>query len=329
MAWTGDYLGDHWLGEKELFHDTVQRVPFIVFDPDPADASYAGDLVGYADLAPRLNELMASSDRVSVQVVGQSTNGRDLYLVTVTAPEKRSETRRQTAYRELIQHEPRKAARDTKLQRDYKAPVWFSANIHGNEWEGTDASLRYIEELATAPWEEVEDLLGADAYASLEERFSRLIARSGLMEGCVDASKVGRRVRKQGDQRDSEVACLAGAVAERPGEQRPAGGPDAGGEALLLGVQLGAQEQCVEPDHPVERRADLVAHPGQELRLLPRRLHGCVARPGHGRSVERHPADAQNRSLVYCQFSEHWHCRLPAGRIGLKCLYQRDELRNE
>jgi len=29
----GDYLGDHWLGEKELFHDTVQRVPFIVVDP--------------------------------------------------------------------------------------------------------------------------------------------------------------------------------------------------------------------------------------------------------------------------------------------------------
>ena len=29
----GDYLGDHWLGEKELFHDTVQKVPFIVVDP--------------------------------------------------------------------------------------------------------------------------------------------------------------------------------------------------------------------------------------------------------------------------------------------------------
>lgn len=35
----GDYLGDHWLGEKELFHDTVQRVPFIVCDP--ADAARA------------------------------------------------------------------------------------------------------------------------------------------------------------------------------------------------------------------------------------------------------------------------------------------------
>jgi arylsulfatase A-like enzyme len=32
----GDFLGDHWLGEKELFYDTVQKVPFIVHDPRPA-----------------------------------------------------------------------------------------------------------------------------------------------------------------------------------------------------------------------------------------------------------------------------------------------------
>ncbi|WP_426958507.1 sulfatase-like hydrolase/transferase [Muricoccus radiodurans] len=31
----GDYLGDHWLGEKELFHDVVQRVPMILYDPAP------------------------------------------------------------------------------------------------------------------------------------------------------------------------------------------------------------------------------------------------------------------------------------------------------
>jgi arylsulfatase A-like enzyme len=36
----GDYLGDHWLGEKELFHDCIQRVPFLLFDPSPeADAA--------------------------------------------------------------------------------------------------------------------------------------------------------------------------------------------------------------------------------------------------------------------------------------------------
>ncbi|MFC4200138.1 sulfatase-like hydrolase/transferase [Candidimonas humi] len=36
----GDFLGDHWLGEKELFYETIQRVPFILVDPSPeADAT--------------------------------------------------------------------------------------------------------------------------------------------------------------------------------------------------------------------------------------------------------------------------------------------------
>lgn len=29
----GDYLGDHWLGEKDLFHDPSVKVPMIIFDP--------------------------------------------------------------------------------------------------------------------------------------------------------------------------------------------------------------------------------------------------------------------------------------------------------
>ena len=36
----GDYLGDHWLGEKDLFHDCSARIPMIVCDPSPrADAT--------------------------------------------------------------------------------------------------------------------------------------------------------------------------------------------------------------------------------------------------------------------------------------------------
>ena len=30
----GDYLGDHWLGEKDLFHEESVRVPMILYDPD-------------------------------------------------------------------------------------------------------------------------------------------------------------------------------------------------------------------------------------------------------------------------------------------------------
>ena len=32
----GDYLGDHWLGEKEMFHECSVRVPMIIYDPDTA-----------------------------------------------------------------------------------------------------------------------------------------------------------------------------------------------------------------------------------------------------------------------------------------------------
>ncbi|MCB1389383.1 MAG: alkaline phosphatase family protein [Rhodobacteraceae bacterium] len=52
----GDYLGDHWLGEKELFHDRSARVPLIVVDPRPeADAtrgSVCDALVEAIDLLP-------------------------------------------------------------------------------------------------------------------------------------------------------------------------------------------------------------------------------------------------------------------------------------
>ena len=31
----GDYLGDHWLGEKDLFHECSVKVPLIIYDPSP------------------------------------------------------------------------------------------------------------------------------------------------------------------------------------------------------------------------------------------------------------------------------------------------------
>ncbi|MDO9440506.1 MAG: sulfatase-like hydrolase/transferase, partial [Beijerinckiaceae bacterium] len=56
----GDYLGDHWLGEKELFHDASVRVPLIIYDPDrAADATrgtVAHQLVEAIDLVPTFIE---------------------------------------------------------------------------------------------------------------------------------------------------------------------------------------------------------------------------------------------------------------------------------
>lgn len=54
----GDYLGDHWLGEKYLFHDASVRVPLIVADPSPEADRTRGTrsdaLVELIDIAPTL-----------------------------------------------------------------------------------------------------------------------------------------------------------------------------------------------------------------------------------------------------------------------------------
>lgn len=52
----GDYLGDHWLGEKDLFHDCSAKIPLIVVDPsshaDATRGTATDALVEAIDLAP-------------------------------------------------------------------------------------------------------------------------------------------------------------------------------------------------------------------------------------------------------------------------------------
>ena len=56
----GDYLGDHWLGEKDLFHEVSVKVPLIIVDPSPAADAARGQtsdaLVEAIDLVPTFIE---------------------------------------------------------------------------------------------------------------------------------------------------------------------------------------------------------------------------------------------------------------------------------
>ncbi len=58
----GDQLGDHWLGEKELFFEESVRVPMIVYDPDPAADGTRGTgerrLVEAIDLVPTFIDVL-------------------------------------------------------------------------------------------------------------------------------------------------------------------------------------------------------------------------------------------------------------------------------
>ncbi|MFE3449907.1 M14 family zinc carboxypeptidase [Nonomuraea sp. NPDC059194] len=130
-----------------------RRTTLPIPPDNPADASIKLGLIPHHAIAAKLNQLQAVGDRVSAEVVGRSAGGRDMYLVTVTAPESAAETRRQERMRRQIE------SGDRIQTRKYKAPVFVNGNIHGNEWEGTDANLRVIEELATSTSPQIKDLL--------------------------------------------------------------------------------------------------------------------------------------------------------------------------
>ncbi len=72
----GDYLGDHWMGEKNLFHECSIKVPLIIYDPRPeADATrgtVCDELVEAIDLLPTF------MDVAGAEQVPHITEGRSL-----------------------------------------------------------------------------------------------------------------------------------------------------------------------------------------------------------------------------------------------------------
>src|SRR5580704_15090795 len=66
----GDYLADHWLGEKDLFHDCSAKIPLIVADPSPAADATRGTvcdaLVEAIDLAPTFLEYFGGAAKPHV-----------------------------------------------------------------------------------------------------------------------------------------------------------------------------------------------------------------------------------------------------------------------
>ncbi len=72
----GDYLGDHWLGEKDLFHEPSVKIPLIIYDPRPDADDTRGQacdaLVESIDLAATFVEFAGGS------VPGHLIEGRSL-----------------------------------------------------------------------------------------------------------------------------------------------------------------------------------------------------------------------------------------------------------
>ena len=77
-----------------------------------------------------------------------------MYAVTINALDTRAQQRSYARLERLAGLAARNPRRAQQLieRRDAKVPLFIQGGIHGNEYEGVDASMRFIERLATTPY---------------------------------------------------------------------------------------------------------------------------------------------------------------------------------
>lgn len=117
------------------------------------------DSILYSEIAPKLREIETNSPRVRVEVMGQSAGGRNLFLVTLSAPEAMGRLGHYQALRQQMLKDPAKAQEMIEQFQDFKVPVFINGSIHGGEYPGTDAAIRLVETLAYEDTPEVNQIL--------------------------------------------------------------------------------------------------------------------------------------------------------------------------
>ncbi len=147
-----DPLGPPWCGAPES--DAAENLPD---GSSPAHPAGSFPHIPFYAIGCTLEELAARSDgRMTVEVAGRTERGNELYLVTfnpLDTPARQKAFLNWKQVRRLAHADP---ARAQDLLASYgsevKIPIFIQAGIHGNEYEGVDAALEVIEELALTPY---------------------------------------------------------------------------------------------------------------------------------------------------------------------------------
>jgi hypothetical protein len=177
-------------------------------------------LIPYDEIGPLLAEIAAESDRVQVEVIGESVAGREMYLVTVADPQEMGRLGHYKALRQMMIRDPEKAQEMIDQFEDFLVPVFINASIHGNEYEGVDAAIDLIKTLdgIEEPEEPVE-------YEVPEEEIEAILDNMFLLVNVVanpDGRVLGQRRNSNGfdlnrdfiTQSQPETEVMAGLIAE-------------------------------------------------------------------------------------------------------------------
>jgi hypothetical protein len=113
--------------------------------------------IPYYAIGCTLDSIAARSNgRMTVEVIGESALGRDMYAVTINALDTRGQRNAFRNWQELRRNamdRPDRAQRSlARFRGEVKVPLFIQAGIHGNEYEGVDAAMQIIERLATTTY---------------------------------------------------------------------------------------------------------------------------------------------------------------------------------
>ena len=190
----GDYLGDHWLGEKDLFHEPSVKVPLIIYDPraeaDGTRGTTCDSLVESIDLAATFVEAAGG------QVPDHIIEGRSLQpWLHGEAPEWRDFVISEFDYSPTPQ-----CARLGLKPRDARLFMVFDGRYKLMHAEGGFRPMLF--DLQTDP-EEFRDLAkGADHQAEIDRLYGNL-------------AKWGRRLAQRVTKSEGDIEAMRGQSARK------------------------------------------------------------------------------------------------------------------
>jgi hypothetical protein len=123
---------------------------------DPADPEGSFPHIPHYAIGCTLEDIRdRSGGRMTLEVIGKTSQGRDMYGVVINRLRSEHEKRsylnwlaiRATALESPIQAQ--KLLRE--MGDDVKVPIFIQGGIHGNEYEGVDSAIDVIEKFATTP----------------------------------------------------------------------------------------------------------------------------------------------------------------------------------
>ncbi len=156
----GDYLGDHWLGEKEMFHEESLAIPMIVYDPSSMSDSTRGQqsdmLVEAIDLIPTFVEALGGKPKLHI------LEGRSLCSVL--------KGNHQVDWREAVFSEADYAWRGARLSLDLTPDQTRAYMIRTKDWKyiSYDTFRPQLFNLVNDPCE-LRDLGASNAHAAIRQ----------------------------------------------------------------------------------------------------------------------------------------------------------------